>query len=150
MRILLSPAKTFRNGDIPVDAGASQPLFAGNASELMSSLSLESEDSLMTTMDISPDLASETSKRHHQWGAPFHPGNARTAIHAFHGEVFRALGAERWNASDLDHAQNRLRIISGLYGLLRPLDLIQQYRLEMGGKWRPKGHQNLYEYWGTS
>ena len=54
MRILLSPAKTFRNGDIPVDAGASQPLFAGNASELMSSLSLESEDSLMTTMDISP------------------------------------------------------------------------------------------------
>ena len=150
MRILLSPAKTFRNGDIPVDAGASQPLFAGNASELMSSLSLESEDSLMTTMDISPDLASETSKRHQQWGAPFHPGNARTAIHAFHGEVFRALGAERWNASDLDHAQNRLRIISGLYGLLRPLDLIQQYRLEMGGKWRPKGHQNLYEYWGTS
>jgi len=150
MRILLSPAKTFRNGDIPVDAGASQPLFAGNASELMSSLSLESEDSLMTTMDISPDLASETSKRHQQWGAPFHPGNARTAIHAFHGEVFRALGAERWNASDLDHAQNRLRIISGLYGLLRPLDLIQQYRLEMGGKWRPQGHQNLYEYWGTS
>lgn len=150
MRILLSPAKTFRNGDIPVDAGASQPLFVGHASELMSALSLESERKLMSTMDISPDLALETSKRHNQWGGPFHPGNARTAVHAFHGEVFRALGAERWNASDLDHAQDRLRIISGLYGLLRPLDLIQEYRLEMGGKWSPKGHQNLYDYWGTS
>jgi uncharacterized protein len=150
MRILLSPAKTFRNGDISVDAGASQPLFAGHASELMSALSLESERKLMSTMDISPDLALETSKRHSKWGGPFHPGNARTAVHAFHGEVFRALGAERWNASDLNHAQDRLRIISGLYGLLRPLDLIQEYRLEMGGKWAPKGHQNLYDYWGTS
>jgi cytoplasmic iron level regulating protein YaaA (DUF328/UPF0246 family) len=150
MRILLSPAKTFRNGDIPVDAGASQPLFADNASELMSSLSLESEDILQTMMDISPDLALETARRHMQWGGPFHPGNARTAIHAFHGEVFRSLGAERWNASDLDYAQDRLRIISGLYGLLRPLDLIQEYRLEMGGKWSPDGHQNLYEYWGST
>lgn len=150
MRILLSPAKTFRNGDIPVAAGASQPLFARNASDLMSTLSLESEGSLMSTMEISPDLALETSRRHQQWGAPFHPGNARTAVHAFHGEVYRALGAERWNASDLDHAQGRLRIISGLYGLLRPLDLIQEYRLEMGGKWRPKGHQNLYQYWGST
>lgn len=150
MRILLSPAKTFRNGDIPVDAGASQPIFAGQAAEIMSALAQESKDKLMTTMDISPDLALETAKRHHQWGGPFHPGNARTAVHAFHGEVFRALGAERWNASDLDHAQERLRIISGLYGLLRPLDLIQEYRLEMGGKWTPNGHQNLYDYWGTT
>ena len=150
MRILLSPAKTFRSGEFSVDAGASQPRFADRAAELMSSLSKVKAPELMALMDISEDLANDTFERHHNWEQPFHPGNARTAVHAFHGEVFRALGAERWNSNDLDHAQERLRIISGLYGLLRPLDLIQEYRLEMGGRFVPNGQDNLYGFWGNA
>lgn len=150
MRLLLSPAKTFRKEALPVEAGASQPMFASLAKELMAQLSTLSVDALMDTMEISAPLAEETAQRHLNWGGPFHPGNARTAIHAFHGEVFRALGADRWNASDLDHAQDKLRIISGLYGLLRPLDLIQDYRLEMGGRWSPENADSLYAYWGET
>ena len=148
MRILLSPAKTFRNEALPVDAGASQPDFAAQAAVLMGALSALEADQLMKTMDISRELAEETAKRHAEWGGPVHPGNARTAVYAFHGEVYRALGAERWNASDLAHAQDKLRIISGLYGLLRPLDLIKEYRLEMGGRWAPDHHGSLYAFWG--
>ena len=149
MRFLLSPAKTFRKEQLPVDAGASQPLYLEQAEQLMQGLSKMGPKDLEDLMDISAPLAEETAKRHLDWGGPFHPGNARTAVHAFHGEVYRALGADRWNASDLDHAQERLRILSGLYGLLRPLDLIQEYRLEMGTRWAPGKTESLYAFWGT-
>ena len=150
MRLLLSPAKTFRKDQLPVDAGASQPLFPEQAARIMSELSKVDAPALMKTMDISEPLAQETAMRHQDWGGPFHPGNARTAIHAFHGEVYRAMGADRWSGNDLDHAQDRLRIISGLYGLLRPLDLIQEYRLEMGGRWSPKNKDSMYAFWGNT
>jgi len=150
MRLLLSPAKTFRKDQLPVDAGASQPLFPEQAAQIMSELSKVDAPALMKTMDISEPLAQETAMRHQDWGGPFHPGNARTAIHAFHGEVYRALGADRWSGNDLDHAQDRLRIISGLYGLLRPLDLIQEYRLEMGGRWSPKHKDSMYAFWSNT
>jgi len=149
MRILLSPAKTFRKEQLPVDAGASQPLFLEQAEVIMQKLSGLGPQQLMDLMDISTSLAEETAKRHLDWGGPFHPGNARTAVHSFHGEVYRALGADRWNASDLDYAQEKLRILSGLYGLLRPLDLIQQYRLEMGTRWSPASTDSLYSFWGS-
>jgi cytoplasmic iron level regulating protein YaaA (DUF328/UPF0246 family) len=149
MRFLLSPAKTFRKEQLPVDAGASQPLFSEQAGALMQKLAQLSPKKLEKLMDISAPLAEETAKRHLDWGGPFHPGNARTAVHAFHGEVYRALGADRWNASDLDHAQEKLRILSGLYGLLRPLDLIQEYRLEMGTRWSPTSSDSLYSFWGS-
>ena len=148
MRFLLSPAKTFRKEQLPFDAGASQPLFLEEAVTLMQGLAEKSPQELMDLMDISLVLAEETATRHVDWGGPFHPGNARTAVHAFHGEVYRSLGAERWNASDLDYAQEKLRIISGLYGLLRPLDLIQEYRLEMGTRWAPGNANSLYGFWG--
>lgn len=149
MRFLLSPAKTFRKEQLPFDAGASQPLFLEKAETLMQGLAQKDPQELMGLMDISPALAEETAKRHVDWGGPFHPGNARTALHAFHGEVYRSLGADRWNASDLDYAQEKLRIISGLYGLLRPLDLIQEYRLEMGTRWAPGKAKSLYAFWGN-
>ena len=103
---------------------------------------------LGSLMDISPTLAEETASRHLEWAPPFHPGNSVPAILAFHGEVYRALGAERWNATDLDFSQGTLRILSGLHGLLHPLDLIQPYRMEMGLRWSPTGSGNLYDYWG--
>lgn len=148
MRVLLSPAKTFRKEGLSPEAGASQPLFMKEAGEIMQSLSTWSPKELSEKMDISPQLAEETAQRHLNWSAPFHPGNAKLAVLAFHGEVYRALGAERWNAADFDFAQERLRIISGLYGWLRPLDLIQEYRLEMGTKWAPNQENNLYGFWG--
>lgn len=150
MRILLSPAKTFRKEALPVVAGASQPLLVDRAEHLMRSLSSMTVPRLQELMDLSPELAEEVAHRHAAWGGPFHPGNSRTAVLAFHGEVYRTMGADRWNASDLDSAQERLRILSGLYGVLRPLDLIQLYRLEMGIRWSPDGESGLYAFWGDT
>lgn len=116
----------------------------------MDALRTLSPGELSPLMDISPALAEETAAKHLSWATPFHPGNSVLAILAFHGEVYRAMGAERWNATDLDFAQGRLRILSGLYGLLHPLDLIQPYRLEMGLRWAPDAQGNLYTYWGDA
>jgi len=150
MRVLLSPAKTFRKDAPSPAAGASQPRFLKEASTLMASLRTLTPAELSPLMDISPALAEETAAKHLDWSTPFHPGNSVLAILAFHGEVYRAMGAERWNATDLDFAQGKLRILSGLYGLLHPLDLIQPYRLEMGLRWAPGQEGNLYTHWGDS
>lgn len=131
-------------------AGASQPLLLDRAEHIMSALKTLDAAGLMDLMDLSAELAEEVEARHRSWGGPFHPGNSRTAVLAFHGEVYRTMGADRWNASDLDSAQEKLRILSGLYGVLKPLDLIQLYRLEMGIRWAPEGHTNLYAYWGDT
>ena len=148
MRVLLSPAKTFRKEELTPEAGASQPQFLEQAETLMSALRKKSPKALSQLMDISPSLAEENAQRHLDWALPFHPGNARVALLAFHGEVYRNLGAERWAGPELDRAQGVIRIISGLYGLLRPLDLIKEYRLEMGTSWAPGPAKNLYEFWG--
>ena len=150
MRVLLSPAKTFRKDAPTPAAGASQPAFLEAASATMEALRALSPADLQGLMDISPALAEETAARHLDWAPPFHPGNSVLAVLAFHGEVYRAMGADRWNATDFDFAQGTLRILSGLYGLLHPLDLIQPYRLEMGLRWSPTGTGNLYHQWGNT
>lgn len=116
----------------------------------MKGLRRKSPAQLSKLMDISPALAEENAQRHLQWALPFHPGNARIALLAFHGEVYRNMGAERWAGPELDRAQQSLRILSGLYGLLRPLDLIQEYRLEMGTRWAPGRKSDLYAFWGDT
>lgn len=148
MRVLLSPAKTFRKEDVMPEAGASQPLFLDEASTLMAGLQAWTPVKLAQTMDLSAALAEETAARHLSWSLPFHPGNAQLAVFAFHGEVYRHLGAERWTTPELERAQNSLRILSGLYGVLRPMDLIQEYRLEMGTRWAPGKSETLYAFWG--
>ena len=150
MRVLLSPAKTFRKEAPAPAAGASQPQFLEEATRTMEVLRTLEPKTLSGLMDISPALAEETAGRHLEWAPPFHPGNSMLAVLAFHGEVYRAMGADRWNATDLDFAQDSLRILSGLYGLLKPLDLIQPYRLEMGLRWSPTGEGNLYGHWGDT
>lgn len=150
MRVLLSPAKTFRKDPLSVEAGASQPQFLSEAEALMKGLRRKSPAALSKLMDISPALAEENAERHANWAPPFHPGNARIALLAFHGEVYRNMGADRWAGPELERAQQTLRIISGLYGLLKPLDLIQEYRLEMGTRWAPGRKQTLYEFWGDT
>ena len=150
MRVLLSPAKTFRKEELTPEAGASQPVFLREAASIMAELSTWSPSDLAQRMHVSASLSEETAERHLNWSTPFHPGNARLAVLSFHGEVYRAMGADRWNTSDFDFAQDTLRIISGLYGLLRPLDLVQEYRLEMGTPWAPKGGKNLYSHWNNT
>jgi cytoplasmic iron level regulating protein YaaA (DUF328/UPF0246 family) len=83
------------------------------------------------------------------WGEPFTLANARQSLFAFKGDVYNGLEADTMNAADLTYAQRHLRILSGLYGLLRPLDLMQPYRLEMGLKFANSGGRNLYEFWGS-
>ena len=149
MRVLLSPAKTFRKNALSPAAGSSQPQFLAEAETLMARLRKKSPAALVQLMDISPALAEENAQRHLDWSVPFHPGNAKAALLAFHGEVYRNLGADQWTGPEFEVAQRTLRIISGLYGLLRPLDLIQEYRLEMGTSWAPGRAKNLYAFWGT-
>lgn len=100
-------------------------------------------------MGISAELAELNADRYQAWNAPFHPGNASPCIACFQGEVYRGLDAKTLQANDLEFAQRHLRILSGLYALLKPLDLIQPYRLEMGTKWAITAKTaNLYAFWG--
>ncbi len=99
-------------------------------------------------MDLSPELTALNFERYHSWNLPFSQKNAKQAILAFQGDVYRKLKAQTLNEKELDFAQEHLRILSGLYGILRPLDLIQPYRLEMGTKLSVSGNKNLYEFWG--
>ena len=100
-------------------------------------------------MNISDALAQENFHRYESWERPFNLKNARQAIYAFKGDVYLGLKAEEFGAADLNFAQKHLRILSGLYGLLRPLDLMQAYRLEMGRQFGVNGSKNLYEFWGS-
>jgi len=101
-------------------------------------------------MKISDKLAGLNAARFQEWQRPFNEDNARPAMFAFNGDVYTGLDAASLNSEAIDTAQKQLRILSGLYGVLRPLDLMQPYRLEMGTKLdNPKG-KNLYEYWGDT
>ncbi|MEM7294487.1 MAG: peroxide stress protein YaaA, partial [Pseudomonadota bacterium] len=98
-------------------------------------------------MDISPALADLNVNRYSEWQPPFSPENAKQAVLAFQGDVYQGLRADQFSDSDFDWAQDHLRILSGLYGLLRPLDLIQAYRLEMGTRLPVRRKKDLYDFW---
>jgi cytoplasmic iron level regulating protein YaaA (DUF328/UPF0246 family) len=100
-------------------------------------------------MGISPKLAELNVDRYKTWKQPFTTENAKQSLLAFKGDVYRDIESDKFTASDFDFAQQHLRILSGLYGVLRPLDLMQPYRLEMGTKLKNKRGANLYEFWGT-
>jgi hypothetical protein len=99
-------------------------------------------------MGISDKLAGLNAARFGQWSTPFTPENARPAILAFNGDVYTGLDAQSFKPHDFDFAQQHMRILSGLYGLLQPLDLMQAYRLEMGTKLANSRGNNLYQFWG--
>jgi cytoplasmic iron level regulating protein YaaA (DUF328/UPF0246 family) len=101
----------------------------------------------MDFMEISQPLAELNCSRFKQWKTPFTPDNARAALFAFTGDVYEGLDAATLKKGDIAFAQKHLRILSGLYGLLRPLDLIQPYRLEMGRALKTRAAKNLYEFW---
>ncbi len=151
MIVLLSPAKDMDMRPVPAVKGATQPEFLERSAQLMEKLSTLSPKQLAKLMDISPALAQLNHERYQAWATPFTAKNAKPAALAFNGEAYRGLQAASLTGDDLRFAQHHLRILSGLYGLLRPLDLIQAYRLEMGSAFGVgRGVKNLYAYWGDA
>jgi uncharacterized protein len=153
MLYLLSPAKTLDyETRVPavVARKASEPLFAAEAAELIEVLKTRSVEQIAALMDLSPALAELNAARYAAWQATATPANSRPALRAFNGDVYEGLAAHTLKAADLDWAQQHIVILSGLYGVLRPLDRLQPYRLEMGtGLANPRG-KDLYGWWGDT
>ncbi len=148
MLIVLSPAKSLDFTTPPTVVEHSQPAFLAQARQLVAALRKLPPDRIAALMGISDKLAALNFARFAEWRPPFTPENAKQAALAFDGDVYDGLAAPRLAAADLHFAQGRLRILSGLYGWLRPLDLIQPYRLEMGTRFMNARGRDLYEFWG--
>ncbi|MGI9250397.1 MAG: peroxide stress protein YaaA [Pseudohongiellaceae bacterium] len=147
MIIVISPAKSLDYESRVRTRRHSEPAFLSDSKQLVGQLKKMSPKQLSGLMNISSPLGQLNFERYSAWKAPFNPGNARQAVFAFKGDVYLGLKVEEFSAADLGFAQNHLRILSGLYGVLRPLDLMQPYRLEMGTRLQNKRGQNLYEFW---
>ncbi len=147
MLVLLSPAKDLAK-ETPVLKDLSQPVLLDQAETLVAKLKTLSAKKLSDLMDLSPKLGELNRERYANWERPFTTKNARPAAFTFNGEVYRGLDARTLSADDLRFAQRHLRILSGLYGVLRPLDLMQDYRLMMGTPFGVGKAKNLYAYWG--
>ena len=150
MIIVLSPAKTLDYESPLPTKKRTEPLFPERAAELVDILAAKTPSEIGSLMGISDSLAELNFERYQDWEPTFTPNNSRPAILAFKGDVYHGLAVETFDARDLNYAQNHLRILSGLYGVLRPLDLMQPYRLEMGSKLRNPAGRDLYSYWGDT
>jgi uncharacterized protein len=148
MLIFLSPAKSLDYKTPPQVATHTQPAFLKDSEVLIKQLRKLSPADIANLMDLSDPLALLNFNRYADWKLPFSPENAKQAVLAFDGDVYDGLAAKALSADDLDFAQQHVRILSGLYGILRPLDLMQPYRLEMGTKFANKGGKDLYAFWG--
>ncbi len=147
MKILLSPAKSLDyKSELPTSK-ISEGCFLNEAQYLNNILREKSPKDLSELMGISSSLGELNYQRNNSWSLPFSSKNARQSIYAFSGDVYRGLDSYTVEEYKIDFMQNSVRIISGLYGLLKPLDLIQPYRLEMGTKMPVDDNKNLYEYW---
>ncbi len=149
MLIVVSPAKTLDFETAPVTERYSQPEFIDHSKLLIDTLKKLSVQDVAGLMKLSDKLASLNVARFETWQPTFNIENAKQAVLAFKGDVYTGLDAESLSEDDLSFAQQHLRILSGLYGVLKPLDLMQAYRLEMGTKLENPRGQNLYQFWGT-
>ncbi len=149
MLIVISPAKTLDFETPPIVKKSTQPAFLERSAQLVTDARKLSPDQVGALMGISDKLAELNHQRFMNWGLPFTAENAKQSLLAFKGDVYTGLDADSMSAADFNFAQKHLRILSGLYGLLRPLDLMQPYRLEMGLKFANQGGKNLYEFWGS-
>jgi len=147
MKIVISPAKSldFKSA-LPTDK-FTQPVFLNEAEKIQKTLKKKSAKDLSDLMHISDNLGRLNYQRNQEWQLPFTPQNARPALYAFKGTVYEGLDAYSLPLNKIDTIQNKLRILSGLYGLLKPLDLMQPYRLEMGTKLKLGTKENLYKFW---
>lgn len=148
MLVVISPAKSFSKEVQAPELTYSQPEQLEQSEKLISKLRGLSKKQFAGLMNLSDDLANLNIARHENWGPPFTEANADPAIFAFNGEVYRGLDSASLSEEDIYYAQDHLRILSGLYGCLKPMDLIQPYRLEMGTKLKYYRKNNLYQFWG--
>lgn len=150
MIVVLSPAKSLDyESPLPTDKH-SQPQFIKHASELIQELKPMSPAQLSDLMSISDNLAVLNATRYEQWSEKFTKKNSRPAVLAFNGDVYDGLDAASLSEQDIEFAQKHIRILSGLYGILRPLDLMQPYRLEMGTKLSNPAGKDLYAFWKST
>lgn len=147
MQIIISPAKTLDFETPPKFGDYTTPGFLDDSCELIDQLKLLNPDELSALMKISSKLGELNYDRNQFWHVPFTPENAKQCVYAFKGDVYAGLDADKLNKKEILFAQKHLRILSGLYGLLKPLDLIQPYRLEMGTRFSNKKGKNLYQFW---
>lgn len=147
MKIVISPAKSLNyEKTVPVTTHT-EPQFLKQAATIQNTLKKKKPDQLSELMDISAKLAELNWQRNQDWHVPFTPDNARQAVYAFDGDVYTGLDVYTLPEDKISILQERLRILSGLYGLLKPLDLMQAYRLEMGTAMPVGKNKNLYEFW---
>ena len=148
MLTVISPAKTLDYETPPTTRKTTQPEFLERSADLVKDARGLDPAGIRELMGVSEAIANLNHQRFMDWSVPFDKDNAKQAVLAFKGDVYTGLEAETLNASQLGYAQKHLRILSGLYGVLRPLDLMQPYRLEMGLRFQNSGGKNLYEFWG--
>ena len=149
MLMVISPAKTLDYESPLATETHTQPKFLDHACELIDQLKELEPHQVSNLMSISEKLGQLNAERFQSWHTPFSLDNARPAALAFKGDVYTGLAAETFSEDDFAFAQDHLRMLSGLYGLLRPLDLMQPYRLEMGTKFENTRGKDLYAFWGS-
>lgn len=149
MLMVISPAKTLDFESKPVTARFTQPQYLDHSQELIEQLRQLSPAQISELMHVSDKIGGLNAARFGSWIPAFTPENAKQALLAFKGDVYTGLNADTFSDADFSYAQDHLRMLSGLYGLLRPLDLMMPYRLEMGTKLANARGKDLYAFWGT-
>ena len=149
MLLLLSPAKIQNFVPQPYIAEYTMPEFLDAAQILVDRINQLSRSELAELLEINSNLAKLNADRHFNWQLPFTPKNAKQTVFVFNGEVFHGLDAGSFTQNEFTYLQSHLRILSGLYGVLRPLDLIQPYRLDVSTKLKTNKGNNLYSFWGN-
>ena len=147
MIAVISPAKSLDFKSKPVTDTYSQPAFPEEATKINAHLKTLKSSDLVKLQGISARLAALNEERNLLWQTPFTPENAKQAVLAFNGDVYDGLNASTFSEKEFQSAQKKIRILSGLYGILKPLDLIQPYRLEMGTRLRFSQYNDLYQFW---
>ncbi len=150
MKIVISPAKSLNYEKIVPTTRFTEPVFLKQATTIQRNLKKKKPKALAALMDISDKLAELNWQRNQEWHTPFTTENARQAVYAFDGDVYQGLDVYSLPEAKLDDLQQKLRILSGLYGILKPLDLMQPYRLEMGTNFPVGKNKNLYEFWKST
>ena len=149
MKIVISPAKSLQLDGVLPAVEFTQPVFLNEAAQVNTVLRKKSVKALGALMGISENLSNLNWQRNQEFQLPFRPTNARPAVYTFSGDVYQGLDVGTLQAAKIPVMQERLRILSGLYGWLRPLDLIQAYRLEMGTTLKIGSNKDLYTFWKT-
>lgn len=147
MLILLSPAKIQNFKPLNMVQKHTLPVYLKEAEKIIGALKSYSIQDLARLMQVNTRIAEQNADRFFHWHTPFTPDNAKQALYVYNGEVFHGLDAGSMSKQEIDYAQCHLRILSGLYGVLRPLDLIQPYRLDVSNQVSPEFGHDLYDFW---